>query len=220
PNRNSTHPVTTVATETITYNYNVTVIISDTTTVTEVGYLMFTGTLSAPSSTDTTISYSFGGTATGGSDYSNTTTSVTIAAGETTATITVPTTDDGLVEDSESLSVTLNSLTGDPQITLSAATVATGMIDDNDSATVSISGTPMVTEGGDLIFTVMLSAPSSTDTTINYSFGGTADGATDYLNTTTSVTIAAGEATATITVLTTDDDLVEGSESLSLTLMS
>src|SRR5438093_10349045 len=118
--------------------------------------------------------------------FTITTTSVTIAAGETTATITVPTTDDGLVEASESLSVTLDSLTGDPDITL-GATVATGLIDDNDSATVSISGTPTVTEGGDLIFTVTLSAPSSTDTTISYSFGGTADGATDYTNNTTSV---------------------------------
>src|SRR5438128_296158 len=101
--------------------------------------------MSAPSSTDTTINNSFGGTADGGSDYTNTTTSVTIAAGETTATITVPTIDDGLVEDSESLSVSLDSLTGDPEIMLSAATLALGTIDDNDSATVSISGTPAVT---------------------------------------------------------------------------
>src|SRR5439155_556922 len=191
--------------------------ISGTPTVTEGGDLIFMVALSAPSSTDTTISYTFGGTADGATDYSSTT-SVTIAAGETTATITVPTTDDGLVEDSESLSVTLDSVTGDPQITLSAATVATGMIDYNDSATASISGTPTVTEGGDLVFTVMLSAPSSTDTTINFSFGGTADGASDYTITTTSVTIAAGETTATITVPTIDDGLVEDSESLSVSL--
>src|SRR3989442_1265461 len=90
---------------------------------------------------------------------------------------------------------------------LSTATVAVGTIDDNDSATVSISGTPTVTEGGNLIFTVTVSAPSSTDTTISYSFGGTADGGSDYTNTTTSVMIAAGETTATITVPTTDDGL-------------
>src|SRR5439155_736197 len=156
---------------------------------------------SAPSSTDTTISYSFGGTADGATDYTNTTTSVTIAAGETTATITVPTTDDNLVEDSESLSLTLVS-TDNPQITLGATTVATGMIDANERATVSISDAATVSEGAQLTFTVMLSAPSSTDTTINYSLGGTADGATDYTNTTTSVTIAAGETTATITVPT------------------
>src|SRR5438093_794718 len=92
---------------------------------------------------------------------------MTIDAGETTATITVPTTDDDLVEDSESLSLTLVS-TDNPQITLGATTVTTGTIDDNDSATVSISDASTVTEGGDLIFTVTLSAPSSTDTTISY----------------------------------------------------
>src|SRR5206468_2117411 len=114
----------------------------------------------------------------------------------------------------------LDSLSGDPEITLSAATVALGTIDDNDSATVSISDASTVTEGGDLIFTVTLSAPSSTDTTISYSFGGTATGGSDYTNTTTSVTIPAGETTATITVPTIDDGLVEDSESLSVTLDS
>src|SRR2546422_989860 len=92
--------------------------------------------------------------------------------------------------------------------------MATGIINNKDSATVSIYDASTVTEGGDLIFTVTLSAPSSTDTTISYSFGGTATGGSDYTNTTTSVTIAAGETTATITVPTTDDGLVEDSESV------
>src|SRR2546429_4918711 len=84
----------------------------------------------------------------------------------------------------------LDSLTGDPQITLSAATVATGIIDDNDSATVSISDTPTVTEGSEQHITDPLSPPRSTYPTIRYSFGGTADGATDYTHTMTTMTIA------------------------------
>src|SRR5439155_568429 len=155
-------------------NDSATISLSGTPAVTEGAALTFTVALSAPSSTDTTLNYSFGGTAGGGSDYTNTTTSVTIPALATTATITVPTTDDGLVEASESVSVTLGSITGDPQITLAVPTPPTAKINDNDSATVSLSGTPTVTEGADLIFTVTLSAPSSTDTTISSSFGGTA----------------------------------------------
>src|SRR5207245_1371287 len=148
---------------------------------TEGASLTFTVTMSAVSSTDTTISYRFGGTATGGSDFTNTTTSVTIPAGATSATITVPSTDDNLVEASETLSVTLLS-TSHPRITLVATTAATGTINDNDTATVSISGTPTVIEGADLIFTVTLSAPSSTDTTINFSFSGTAAAGMDFRN--------------------------------------
>src|SRR5439155_12572517 len=120
----------------------------------------------------------------GAMDYTNTTTSVTIAAGETTATITVPTSDDGLVEASESLSVSLDSLTGDPQITLGLTTVALGTIDDNDSATVSISDTPTVTEGGDLIDRNSVGAGSSTDTRISDCFDGIEKRCRFYRNTT------------------------------------
>src|SRR5207249_4223084 len=195
-----------------------TVSISGTPTVTEGANLTFTVTLSARSSTATRNSYSFGGTADGGSDFTNTTTSVTIPALATTATITVPTTDDGLVEASETVSVTLGSVMGDPQITLGAATAATGTINDNDSATISISGTPTVTEGAALTFTVTLSAPSSTDTTIHYLHDALPICGSDFTNTTTSVTIPALATTATITVPTTDDGLVEASEAVSVTL--
>src|SRR5436309_1908077 len=123
----------------------------------------------------------------GGREFTNTTTSVTIPAGATSATITVPTTDDNLVEARETVSVRLLR-TSDPQITLRPTSAATGTINDNDTATVSISGTPTVTEGASLTFTVTMSAASSTDTTINYSFGGTATGGSDFTNTTTRVT--------------------------------
>src|SRR3989442_5187848 len=139
-------------------NDSATLSISDASTVTEGADLIFTVTLSAPSSTDTTINYSFGGTADGGSDFTNTRTSVTIPALATTATITVSTTDDGLVEASETVSVTLGTITGDPQITLSATTATTGTINNNDNATPSLACTPTLTERANLIFTVTLSA--------------------------------------------------------------
>src|SRR5207249_1565358 len=156
----------------------------------------------------------FSGTATPGAanDFTNTTTSVTIAAGNTTATITVPTTDDSLIEaNGETVRVTLGAIAGDPQITRGTS-AATGTINDNDSATLSISGTPTVTEGSALTFTVMLSAASSTATTVAYSFNGstaTPGAANDFTNTTTRVTIPAGSTTATIAVPTSNDSLLE-----------
>src|SRR2546423_13865454 len=71
-------------------------------------------------------------------------------------------------------------VTGVQTCALPTSTVTTGTIDSMTTATVSISDASTVTEGGDLIFTVTLSAPSSTDTTISYSFGGTATGGSDY----------------------------------------
>src|SRR5712691_2280621 len=161
-------PLVTTGTATITDDDTALVSISGAPTVVEGGALAFPVTMSAPSSTDTTISYSFGGTATGGSDFTNTTASVTIPAGATLATITVPTIDDNLVEPNETVSVTLGTIIGNPGITLGATTAATGTINDNDTATVTISGAPTATEGGNLVFTVTQSAPSTTDTVVNY----------------------------------------------------
>ncbi len=73
----------------------------------------FTVTLSAASSTDTTVTYTLGGTATEGSDYATIAAqSVTIAANTTTAVIAIDVTDDSLVEATETVDVTLTGVTG------------------------------------------------------------------------------------------------------------
>src|SRR5206468_817979 len=91
--------------------------ICGTPTVTKGASLTFRVTNSAASSKDTTSNYSLGGIATGGSDLQTTTDSETSPAGCTSAMITVPTTDDTLVEANETVSVTLLS-TNNPKITL------------------------------------------------------------------------------------------------------
>src|SRR5439155_6110996 len=131
----------------------------------------------------------------------------------TTASITVPTINDTLVEPTETVSVTLLG-TNNPLITLGLATSAAGTITDNDTATVTISGAPTVVEGGNLLFTVTMSAASSTATTINYGFGGTATAGLDFTSATPSVTIPAGATIATIPGPTVDDLLVEPPEPL------
>ncbi len=57
-----------------------------------------------------TVTYQFGGTATGGADYDNTTNMVTIPAGSSTATITVPVNDDTALEGDETIEVMLISV--------------------------------------------------------------------------------------------------------------
>ena len=102
----------------------------------------YTVTLSQASSTDTTIGYTVTGTATSGDDFSVLSGSVTIGAGNTTATIDLSTLDDAIVEASETVIVTLDTVTaGDPQITIDgAADTATVTIADDDSAPVSHRG--------------------------------------------------------------------------------
>ena len=159
----------------------------------------FTVTLSAASSTATTVTYTLGGDATEGSDYATIATkSVTIAAGDTTAVIDIDVTDDPLVEATEAVSVTLTGVTGDADITLDdGAKTASLNITDNDSAKVSVAksadGDGSETGPDDGQFTVTLSAASSTATTVTYTLGGDATEGSDYATIATkSVTIAAG----------------------------
>jgi len=87
--------------------------------------------------------------------------------------------------------------------------------------TVTISATtPNASETGPTAgqFTVSRTGSTASALTVNYGIGGTATNNSDYANLSGSVTIGAGSATALITVMPVDDALVEGSETVMLTL--
>ncbi len=63
------------------------------------------------SDVDTVISYTIGGTATNGTDYTTLTGSVTILAGQTTALIDITVTNDFVVEGNETVQITLTGIT-------------------------------------------------------------------------------------------------------------
>ena len=93
-----------------------------------------TVTLSTASATNTVISYTVAGTATSGSDYTALSGSITIPAGQTSGTITIPVLDDALIEGGETVVVTLSGVTSGTA-TLSAtpaSLTATNTITDND----------------------------------------------------------------------------------------
>ena len=94
------------------------------------------------SSINTVVNFTLGGTAAEGSDYTAIPHSVTIPAGSTTATITIPVIDDAMVEPTETVTVTLVSpiTSGNAGISVDTTT-ASRTIADNDSTTVSVAGT-------------------------------------------------------------------------------
>ena len=70
----------------------------------------FTVTLSESSTSDITVNYdSSNSTGTAGSDYTATSGTLTIAAGDTTGTFTVPVLSDSLDENNETATLTLSS---------------------------------------------------------------------------------------------------------------
>ncbi|RYD21545.1 MAG: hypothetical protein EOP88_11010, partial [Verrucomicrobiaceae bacterium] len=183
---------------------------------------LFRVTQSAASSTDTVINYTVGGSATGGSDYTALSGSVTITAGNTTADIPVPVLNDATVETTETVSVNLTSISaGHPGATLGATVLAGLDITDNDTATVVIA---KVNDGAETnsptngLFRVTQSAFSSSDTVVSYTVGGSATSGSDYTALSGSVTITAGQTTADISVAVLNDAVVEGTETVSVTL--
>ncbi|MCX2576362.1 Calx-beta domain-containing protein, partial [Pedobacter sandarakinus] len=180
----------------------------------------FTVNLSNPSSQPTTLTYAFTGTASEGADYTAIATkTITIPAGETTATINVPTLADNLVEGTETVVATLtnssNALVG------VSPTSASINIVDNTSATVSLAATTNGAEPNtNGLFTFTLSNPSTTDTQITFAVSGTATSGADYSALGTSITIPAGQTTATLSVPVLDDNIVEGLETVVLTMVS
>ena len=127
--------------------------------------------------TDVTVAFTYSGTASGGTDYTGVA-SVTIPAGSTTATVTIPTIDDTLGEPLEDFTITINTVSGgsleDLQIDPTNSEVTTDIIDD-DVPAISVTDV-IVTEGTDPFaeFTVELSNP----TFENIDFGLTATGVT------------------------------------------
>jgi hypothetical protein len=180
----------------------------------------FTITLSGTSAYATTVNYTIGGTTINGTDYTTIGTSVSIPAGSTSATVTFTPSDDSIYEGNQTVILTLVSGTN---YTVSGTNnAATVTIADNEAVpTATISATdPTATEtGGDTgTITVSLSGAAEADTVVNFTVGGSATNGTDYVAFGTSVTITAGNTSATITVTPNDDSVYEGSETVIVTL--
>src|SRR5207249_1109330 len=148
------------------------------------------------SATDTVISYTVGGTAVSGADFSPLSGSLTIPANQLSATIPVAVLDDTLVEATETVSVTLTAISsGDPQIALGGPNSATLSIADNDTSALSIARTRDGNESRPVStrLTAALTQASATDTLLSYSVGGTASSGSDFTPLSGSLTIPANQ---------------------------
>ncbi len=179
-------------------------------------------TLSEPVDETVTVGYATAdGSATAPADYLAETGTVTFPPQDTTASIAVDVVGDTVQEPAETFTVTLSSPTAG--VTLERETGTATILDDDqagrpETTTVSI-GDASAVEGGDLVFTVRLSAPRMTDTTVRASTAdGTAMEPGDYDALTETVTIPAGEASETVTVGSNQDVLAEPSEMFTVTL--
>ncbi|MFB2894946.1 DUF4347 domain-containing protein, partial [Aerosakkonemataceae cyanobacterium BLCC-F50] len=169
------------------------------------------------------------GTATGGTDFNNTTQTINFLANETSKTVTIPITDDTLLEGNENLSLTLANPTGG--FVLGTQKTSTLTIVDNDALVQFSQATYQFNENGTVIgatVTINRTGSIASAGSVQVQFAnGTATGGTqpfatgtDFDNTTQTINFASGETSKTVTIPINEDTLVEGNENLTLTLVN
>lgn len=183
------------------------------------GALSITAQLTNKSHQTVSVPFTLGGSATGGgTDYTIAASPITIAAGTTSADITLTPVDDSLHEFSETVVITMGSPTN---ATASGTTVHTVTISDNDTApTVAFTAaTSTQTEStASATITAQLSAVAGVDVIVPFTINGTSTATgsgTDYsLSPASSLTIPKGSTTADLTITLNNDSVDEPDETV------
>ena len=157
------------------------------------------------------------GTATNGTDFTAIPTTVTFAAGSATALVNLTVVDDSLVEGTETATLTVQTGTGYTP----GGPAATITIADNDPAVTVVATDANAGEpANNGLFTLTRTGPTASALTVNVAMSGTATNGTDFTAIPTTVTFAAGSATALVNLTVVDDSLVEGTETATLTVQT
>ena len=154
------------------------------------------------------------GSATNEEDYTISSTTITIVAGATSGTAVVTTSDDTLVEGDET--ITIGASHDGDQIDTRNVTIS-----DNDSASFTLTVDPAtVAEGATATVTVETVGGVTFDTTQNIALvltGTATQGAgNDYTISSTSLAIAVGATSGSVTLTTVQDSLAEGRETIAI----
>ncbi len=145
---------------------------------------------------------------------------VTIPAGQSSATLTVSTSDDSVDEPDGSVTLTLNSGGGYTVGSLSSQSVQ--VLDDDDAPqvaapVVSVTAGAGVAEGGSALFTVSADAAPAADLPVSVTVAASGD--FGVVTGSRTVTIAAGTTSKAFSVATSDDSVDEANGSVTVTVV-
>lgn len=190
--------------------------IANATSVSEGSPLVFTVSRTPGTGLAETVSYSVGGTATSGVDYTAPSGTVSFGANTSNTTITINTATDTIIEGTETVTVTLTSasVTG----TIGSPATAIGSILDATSAPVyTIANATTVNEGSALSFLVSRTSTGTAEN-VTYTLGGTATSGVDYTAPSGILSFSSSDASKSISITTLTDSINEGTETLTVTL--
>jgi hypothetical protein len=166
-----------------------------------------------------TLYLTFSGTASNGTDCAAVTNVITIPAGQPSTTVSVAASDDASIEGEETLSAALSQR---DTYRIGYPADATVTIQDNDqNVRVDASDFESAEPGTDVgEFTFTRFGTTNTPLTVFFTISGTASNGLDYTAITNAFVIPAGRLTAALPILPLDDPLVEGHETVVLTLLA
>ncbi|MGF6491299.1 retention module-containing protein [Pseudomonas frederiksbergensis] len=186
-----TVPAVTQVTDTVD---TTTVTLTAGSTVSEGGQITYTATLTNPAQTPVTVTLSNGST-------------ITIAAGNTTGSVNVPTPANDVYNNGSTVSTTITGATGGnfENLVPNPTPAVTTITDSADTTTVTLTAGPTVTEGGQITYTATLTNPAQTPVTVTLSNGST-------------ITIDAGQTTGSVNVPTPANDVYNNGSTVSTTI--
>ncbi|MGF6327681.1 surface adhesion protein [Pseudomonas sp. BS3782 TE3695] len=186
-----TVPAVTQVTDTVD---TTTVTLSAGSTVTEGGQITYTATLTNPAQTPVTVTLSNGST-------------ITIAPGNTTGSVNVPTPANDVFNNGSSVSTTITGVTGGnfESLVPNSAPAVTTITDSIDTTTVTLTAGSTVTEGGQITYTATLTNPAQTPVIVTLSNGST-------------ITIDAGQTSGSVNVPTPANDVYNNGSTVSTTI--
>ena len=184
--------------------------------VTEGDPLVFSVSLSNPSATDTVLPFNLAAGAPGqigAPVFSDGVTlnpdgTITVPAGVTSFSVSLPTDDDAVDEPDTPVTLTVGGVTSN------------GLVRDNDDApTLTINDVRVDEAAGVAVFTVTLTGATTQSVSVDFATGnGTATAGADYTGQAGSLTFAPGVTSQTISVPILDDNLAEAAETFTVTL--
>ncbi|WP_410002776.1 immunoglobulin-like domain-containing protein [Pseudomonas chlororaphis] len=156
-----------------------------TSTVAEGGSIVYTATLTNAAGTPVTVTLSNGAV-------------ITIDAGKTTGTVTVPAPSDDVYKDAGTVEATIKTATGGnfENLVPSTTPAVTNVTDTIDTSTVSLKATASAAEGGTITYTATVTSPVTGSPVIVTLANGE------------KITIAVGQTTGTVNVTAPNDALV------------
>jgi hypothetical protein len=186
------------------------------------GAVTLIATMDATASDTVTIAVSFAGSAATGSDYTLSTTSIAIASGQTSGSLTATAISDSVYEGNEQFVASIGSVNGGGASASSTASTATVTIVDDEQGDVYLtsSATTVAEANASAVLVAVMNATASGTVNVVLGITGTATSGSDYSLGSSTISIASGNTSGSISFTSIQDTLDENNETAIVSIAS